>query len=254
MVENKLESVEHDGQCQGQCSCQMIDEPQCCNVVEMTEEEFKKQFDEVYEQIHKTEQQVTTQVDIEKNKILGKPTGEQVKTVFMECRSIFWKKLQDYGSSWRILRPRSVTDQIAIKAERIRNIEEIGTHLIDDNIFNEFQSIVNYGIIALIQLELNYSDEDDLKPEQAISLYDKYYTYAQDLLVNKNHDYSEAWRRMRVSSYTDFILVKLNRIKGIENNNGKTIISEGIDSNYLDIINYAIFGLIKLTEEEEKKN
>lgn len=195
---------------------------------------------------------VTTQDNMEKKTILGKPTAEQVKIVFMDCRNIFWKKLQDYGSSWRILRPRSVTDQLAIKAERIRNIEELGVHKIDDDIFSEFQSIVNYGIIALIQLELNYSDEDDLKPEQAIELYDKYYTYAQNLLVNKNHDYSEAWRRMRVSSYTDFILVKLNRIKEIENNNGKTLISEGIDSNYLDIINYAIFGLIKMTEQEEK--
>lgn len=225
------------------------------NNVEQTQGEVTEVLNEVYVtsgQI-KQDNNVTEQIDIEKNNILGKTTAEQTKIVFNECRNIFWKKLQDYGSSWRILRPKSVTDQIAIKAERIRNIEEIGVHKVEDDIFNEFQSIVNYGIIALIQLELNYSDVDDLKPEEAIDLYDKYYTLSLGLLTNKNHDYSEAWRRMRVSSYTDFILVKLNRIKGIEDNNGKTLISEGIDSNYLDIINYAIFGLIKLSEEAEKK-
>lgn len=186
--------------------------------------------------------------------ILGKPTSQQVETLFLECRDVFWKKLQDYGSSWRILRPKSVTDQLFIKAGRIRNIEEIGDQKIDDDIRSEFQGIVNYGIIALIQLELNYSDYDDLRPEQAIEKYDKYYSIAISLLTNKNHDYSEAWRRMRVSSYTDFILVKLNRIKGIEDNHGKTLISEGIESNYLDIINYAMFGLIKLTEEAERND
>lgn len=193
------------------------------------------------------------EMPIRSKEILGKPTAQQVETLFLECRDIFWKKLQDYGSSWRILRPKSVTDQLFIKAGRIRNIEEIGEHKIDDDVRSEFQSIVNYGIIALIQLELGYSDFDDLRPEEAIDKYDKYYSIAMSLLTNKNHDYSEAWRLMRVSSYTDFILVKLNRIKGIEDNHGKTIISEGIESNYLDIINYAMFGLIKLTEELERE-
>ena len=164
------------------------------------------------------------------------------------CRDIFSKKLHDYGAAWRIMRPESVTDQIFIKANRIRSLEVKGVSLVGEGIFPEFQAIVNYGIIGLIQLEMGYADTEDISPDKALELYDKHAKEALDLMLRKNHDYDEAWRAMRVSSYTDLILMKLNRNKQIDELGGKTIISEGIDSNYHDMINYSVFGLIKLTE------
>jgi Domain of Unknown Function (DUF1599). len=179
-------------------------------------------------------------------------TNLQFDKVIAVCRNIFISKMKDYGSSWRILRPQSVTDQIFIKAKRIRSIETTGISLVGDDIAGEYRAIVNYGIIALIQLELNYSDTVDLNNKDALVLYDKYVAATKELLQAKNHDYGEAWRSMRMESFTDMILTKINRIKTIEENNGHTEASEGIDSNYYDIINYAIFGLIKIIEREEK--
>jgi hypothetical protein len=154
--------------------------------------------------------------------------------------------LQDYGAAWRIMRPSSVTDQIFIKANRIRSIEVKGVTLVDEGIMPEFIGIVNYGIVGLIQLELGYAEQEDMTVEQAMTYYDKYAAMALELMLRKNHDYNEAWRTMRISSYTDLILMKLYRTKQIEGNDGKTIVSEGIDANYLDMINYSVFGLIKL--------
>lgn len=173
-------------------------------------------------------------------------TKQQFEHVIAICRNLFAKKLKDYGASWRILRPQSVTDQILIKAKRIRSIEEKGMSLIDEGIAPEFIGIVNYGIIGLIQLELGYSDSVDLNEPEVLALYDKYMTQTKELMYAKNHDYDEAWRSMRVSSYTDLILTKIYRTKQIEENKGKTIVSEGIDANYMDMINYSLFGLIKL--------
>ena len=179
-------------------------------------------------------------------------TNLQFDKVIAICRNIFISKMKDYGSSWRILRPQSVTDQIFIKAKRIRSIETTGISLVGDDIAGEYRAIVNYGIIALIQLELDYSDTVDLNNKDALVLYDKYVAATKELLQAKNHDYGEAWRSMRMESFTDMILTKINRIKTIEENNGHTEASEGIDSNYYDIINYAVFGLIKIIEREEK--
>ena len=173
-------------------------------------------------------------------------TKQQFKQVISLCRGIFEKKLTDYGSSWRIMRPQSVTDQIFIKANRIRSLEIKGMSMIDEGIKPEFIGIVNYGIVGLIQLEKGFSDTTDISVEDALVLYDKYMATTEKLMYAKNHDYDEAWRSMRVSSYTDLILTKIHRTKQIETNNGKTIISEGIDANYMDMINYALFGLIKL--------
>lgn len=173
-------------------------------------------------------------------------TKQQFEHLIAICRDLFAKKLKDYGASWRILRPQSVTDQILIKAKRIRSIEEKGVTLINEGIASEFIGIVNYGIIGLIQLELGYSDDIDLHESQVLSLYDKYMTITKELMYAKNHDYDEAWRSMRISSYTDLILTKIYRTKQIEGNKGKTIVSEGIDANYMDMINYSLFGLIKL--------
>lgn len=183
-------------------------------------------------------------------------TQDQFKLAMTGCRDIFSKKLHDYGAAWRIMRPSSVTDQIYIKANRIRSLEVKGVSLVGEGIYPEFQAIVNYGIVGLIQLELGYAEHEDLTAEQAMKYYDKYANEALELMLRKNHDYDEAWRSMRVSSYTDLILMKLNRTKQIEGHDGKTLISEGIDANYLDMINYSVFGLIKLTEaaENEEKN
>ncbi len=175
-------------------------------------------------------------------------TNQQFEVVIAECREIFEKKLKDYGSAWRILRPGSLTDQVYIKANRIRSIEEKGHHKIDEGIKNEYVGIVNYSVIALIQLELGTGDNIDLKNEEAISLYNKHIFAAKKLMENKNYDYGEAWRNMRISSLTDIILMKLHRIKQIEDNKGKTFISEGVDANYNDIINYSLFALIKIRE------
>ena len=163
-----------------------------------------------------------------------------------KCKDIFTKKMKDYGVAWRILRLSSLTDQIFIKAQRIRSIEMKGIQKVEKDISNEFVGIVNYSIIALIQLEKGVVDQPDMEDEQVVELYDQFYQNAKNLMESKNHDYGEAWREMRVSSLTDLILQKLLRVKQIEDNNGKTLISEGIDANYYDMINYAIFSLIKL--------
>lgn len=180
-------------------------------------------------------------------------TEQQFKHIISICRNLFEKKLTDYGASWRILRPESVTDQILIKAKRIRSLEQKGVSKIDEGINSEFIGIVNYGIIGLIQLHLESTDFVDLNIQEALSLYDKYINETTNLMFAKNHDYGEAWRSMRISSFTDLILVKLYRTKQIENNEGQTLVSEGIDANYMDMINYSIFGLIKLEFPEDKE-
>ena len=174
-------------------------------------------------------------------------TEEQFKSVMQECRSLFEKKLHDYNASWRMLRPSSLTDQLLIKARRIMSIEVKGKALVEDDIRSEFVALINYGIVGLIQLEKGFADSVDISNEEAMTLYDKYAEVALQLMLRKNHDYNEAWRMMRVSSYTDFILTKIERVKEIENLNGGTLVSEGIDANYMDIINYSVFGVIKLT-------
>jgi len=162
------------------------------------------------------------------------------------CRELFAKKLHDYGAAWRIMRPSSITDQLFIKANRIRSIEVKGIAFVNEGIRSELIGIVNYGIIGLIQLELGYTDKTDLTEQQALELYDRYSKEALQLMLKKNHDYDEAWRSMRTTSYTDLILMKIYRTKQIESLSGNTLVSEGIDANYLDMINYSVFGLIKL--------
>jgi len=176
-------------------------------------------------------------------------TNQQFDDATAICRDIFLKKMKDYGCSWRILRPQSVTDQIFIKANRIRSIETKGVSKVDEGIRSELIAIVNYGIIGLIQLELGFSESDDLTFEKGVEFYTKYLDQAKKLMMDKNHDYDEAWRSMRMESYTDLILMKIYRTKQIEDNQGKTLISEGIDANYFDMINYSIFGLIKMEEK-----
>lgn len=173
-------------------------------------------------------------------------TLKQFEYVVGQCRDLFKSKLHDYGAAWRILRPSSVTDQIFIKVNRIRSIETKGVNLVGEGIKSEFIGIVNYGVMGLIQLELGYADKDDLGEDDALKLYDKHMNTVLELLKIKNHDYDEAWRNMRISSYTDLILMKIHRTKQIEALEGETLVSEGIDANYMDMINYAIFGLIKL--------
>ena len=170
-------------------------------------------------------------------------------SIIKKCEDIFAKKMKDYGSAWRILRISSLTDQIFIKAQRIRSIESKGTQKIDEGVINEFIGIVNYSVIGLIQIDLGVSEQpEDLEFEKVMNMFNKHVLSSKDLMVNKNHDYGEAWRDMRVSSLTDLILQKLLRVKQIEDNNGSTIISEGIDANYLDMLNYAVFALIKLNK------
>lgn len=178
-------------------------------------------------------------------------TLQEFDQVIEMCKNVFIKKMHDYGVAWRILRLTSITDQIYIKAQRIRSIEEKGIHKVDEGILPEFIGIVNYAIMALIQLELGTSSIENISlPEkEAIKLYDHYVLKGKELLVDKNHDYDEAWRNMRISSYTDIILMKLLRIKQIETLKGNTLISEGLDANYFDIFNYAIFALIKLNDK-----
>jgi len=180
-----------------------------------------------------------------------KNTASQFETVITYCREIFENKQKDYGTAWRILRLPSLTDQIYIKANRIRSIQTKDIKLVDEGITPEFVGIVNYSVMALIQLELGVADSADLSPEKANELYITKLNESRDLMFNKNHDYDEAWRNMRVSSFTDIILMKLLRIKSIEDNKGKTIVSEGLDANYQDIINYSLFALIKLIIENE---
>ena len=170
-------------------------------------------------------------------------------SIIKKCEDIFAKKMKDYGSAWRILRISSLTDQIFIKAQRIRSIESKGIQKIDEGVINEFIGIVNYSVIGLIQIDLGVSEQpEDLEFEKVMNMFNKHVLSSKDLMVNKNHDYGEAWRDMRVSSLTDLILQKLLRVKQIEDNNGSTIISEGIDANYLDMLNYAVFALIKLNK------
>jgi hypothetical protein len=175
-------------------------------------------------------------------------TNQQFDHVAKICSEIFTKKMKDYGAAWRIMRSQSITDQIFIKANRIRSIEIKGVSKVDEDIRSELIAIVNYGIIGLIQLELGYAVKEDLSFERGLELYNKYLQQAKELMMAKNHDYDEAWRTMRMESYTDLILMKIQRTKQIEDNDGQTLISEGVDANYFDMINYAIFGLIKIEE------
>ncbi len=173
-------------------------------------------------------------------------TKEQFEKVISQCRELFAKKLKDYGPSWRIMRPQSITDQLFIKANRIRSLEIKGTSRVNEGIRPEFVAIVNYGVIGLIQLARGFADTTDMTEEEALALYDQYITQTKELMYAKNHDYDEAWRNMRISSYTDLILMKIYRTKQIESHHGRTLVSEGVDANYMDMVNYALFGLIKL--------
>ena len=178
-------------------------------------------------------------------------TNYQFERVLAVCRDLFSKKLYDYGASWRIMRPESLTDQIFIKAKRIRNLETGAENLVGEGIVPELIGIVNYGIISLVQLELGFADNCDITPDEAMALYDKKAGEALELMKKKNHDYNEAWRGMRTTSYTDLILTKIWRTKQIEELGGETKVSEGIDANYMDMINYAVFGLIKNGVDKE---
>jgi hypothetical protein len=186
---------------------------------------------------------------------MAKTTSEQYQRVVDQCKEVFSKKLGDYGTSWRALRPPSITDQIFIKAKRIRNLQANKERKVDEGVEPEFKAIVNYGIIALIQLSLGNKklnkNGTDLSTQKSEELYDKMAQETKSLMEAKNHDYGEAWRDMRVSSLVDLILMRIYRIKKIEENQGKTAVSEGVESNYYDIVNYAIFALIKLKESNE---
>lgn len=176
-------------------------------------------------------------------------TLEQYRAELNKCRELFEKKTKDYGTAWRILRPSSLTDQIFIKAQRIRTIQESGENKVGEDIEGEFIGIVNYGIMALIQLEID-SEELEMSSDKVMPLYAEQANLTELLMQKKNHDYGEAWRDMRVSSLCDLILMKVLRVKQIEDNDGDTLVSEGVDANYMDMINYSIFALIKLTEEK----
>ncbi len=175
-------------------------------------------------------------------------TLNQYQKITAQCRALFEKKMKDYGVAWRILRLTSLTDQIFIKAQRIRSIQELEEQKVEEGQQSEFIGIVNYCLMALIQLEKGIAEQPDLSDDEALTLYDQHMQQTTDLMLAKNHDYGEAWRDMRVSSLTDLILQKLLRVKQIEDNQGKTLVSEGIDANYQDMINYAIFALIHLEE------
>ena len=178
-------------------------------------------------------------------------TREQFEAVMQECRTLFSKKLHDYGAAWRIMRPESVTDQIYIKANRIRSIETKGVSMVGEGIRPEFIGIVNYALIGLIQLELGAAEvTDGMSAEQALAEYDRHAKECFELMLRKNHDYDEAWRLMRPTSYTDLILSKVHRTKQIEDNQGVTLVSEGVDANYMDMVNYALFGLIRIEYAE----
>lgn len=171
-------------------------------------------------------------------------TSEQYDSIISICRQLYNNKMKDYGSAWRILRLPSLTDQIFIKAQRIRSLQENEVRKIDEDATGEFIGIINYSVMALIQLDLGIATQPDLNVEQATQMYDQKISLTKKLMEDKNHDYGEAWREMRVSSLTDLILQKLLRVKQIEDNKGKTLVSEGIDANYQDMINYAVFALI----------
>lgn len=180
-------------------------------------------------------------------------TNREFKTEIARCRDIFEKKTRDYGTSWRVLRLPSLTDQIFIKANRIRSIQESGESRVGDGVEPEFVAMVNYAVIALMQLELGPEGEQELELGVTMNLYDKHIEKATRLMLDKNHDYGEAWRLMRVSSMVDLILMKLRRIKQIEDHQGKTIISEGVEGGYMDIVNYSLFCLIRLSEEKSEQ-
>lgn len=175
-------------------------------------------------------------------------TERQFDDALACCRELFAKKLHDYGAAWRVLRPVSLTDQIFIKAQRIRSLQTKGQSQVGEGILPEFIGIVNYGLIGLIQLELPMTESADITAGQALEMYDRKAAMARELMLAKNHDYDEAWRSMRVSSYVDLILMKILRTRQIEDLHGATLVSEGIDANYLDMVNYSVFGIIKLTE------
>lgn len=177
---------------------------------------------------------------------MNSKTIDSYQAIITKCRSLFHKKTQDYGTAWRILRLPSITDQIFIKAQRIRSIQEKGKQLVEEDITSEFIGIINYCVIALIQMELTDQDPFELPAEEVMKSYDEKVKYTIELFQKKNHDYGEAWREMRVSSITDIILMKLLRVKQIEDNKGKTLASEGVDANYQDMINYSVFCLIKM--------
>jgi len=178
-------------------------------------------------------------------------TSQQYDTIISKCEDIFTKKTKDYGTAWRILRTSSLTDQIFIKAQRIRTLEEKEINKVGESIDDEFIGIINYCVMAIIQIELKDNNNLELETNETINLYKKYFQEAKKLMEMKNHDYGEAWREMRVSSFTDLILMKLLRVKQIEDNEGSTLISEGIDANYYDMINYAVFALIQMSEVEK---
>ncbi len=182
---------------------------------------------------------------------MKKDTSQQFTEIIEQCQQVFVSKQKDYSTSWRIMRLPSITDQIYIKANRIRSIQEKGNQKIEEGITPEFIGIVNYSIMALIQIEKGVANSADLSQEEAAKAFSAHLFAARDLMMDKNHDYDEAWRNMRISSLTDIILMKLLRIKQIENNQGKTTVSEGLDANYQDIINYAVFALIKIVLENE---
>lgn len=177
-------------------------------------------------------------------------TNQQFRNAVAMCRKVFEAKLSDYGPSWRIMRPEAITDQLFIKAKRIRSLQTKGVSAVGEGILPEFVAIVNYGIVGIIQLRLGYADTKDISIERAMELYDEVASEATSLMIAKNHDYDEAWRGMRVLSYVDLILTKIERTKEIEDHAGVTKVSEGIDANYFDMVNYAVFGIIKLTDEQ----
>lgn len=180
-------------------------------------------------------------------------TISQYDRATAKCREVFSQKTKDYGTSWRVLRASSLTDQLFIKAQRIRTIEETKVQKVNEGIEGEFIALVNYAIIGLIQLKMKSTDSLELGEAETLNLFDKEATAVKELMLNKNHDYGEAWRDMRISSFTDLILMKLLRIRQIEDNKGKTLISEGVEAGYSDIMNYAIFALIKLDEQNETR-
>ncbi len=188
--------------------------------------------------------------NVERMAIEPMDTNQEFEQVMAECRAVFASKLHDYGASWRILRPTSLTDQLFIKAKRIRSLEVKGLSLVGEGIRPEFLALVNYGIVGLMQLERGFADTVDMGNDEALALYDYYAHESLELMKRKNHDYDEAWRSMRVTSYTDLILTKIQRIKQMESHPGEATASEGVDSNYMDIINYAVFGAIRLGESE----
>ena len=183
-------------------------------------------------------------------KVVMKNTRKEYSEVMELCRNLFQKKGRDYGTAWRILRLTSLTDQIFIKANRLRSIQLSGVQKIEDPMEGEFIGIINYSIMALIQIEKGVVNEPDIDTEEALTLYNRHSSEIFSLMENKNHDYGEAWRDMRIASLTDLILQKVLRVKQIENNNGETLVSEGIDANYMDMVNYAVFALIHLSKKD----